>query len=111
MVISVELHFVEADEHAVRGAVVGEPGTRFAGNYRPPLRGIRAVVEGDYGRIAEIAYQPTTFAVRRYLDTVGGHAVEHRGVREGRFAAHRGDVELAAGVAGLRHDERVAVLR
>src|SRR5882757_6253863 len=93
------------------GAGVGETRAVLAGHDRPALRGVGAVVEGLDRDVAEVAADPLDLAVRGQPDSVGRKAVDFRRIRERRLAVGFLGVDLAAGLARLRLDEHVTVLR
>src|SRR5882757_716547 len=108
---SKDLDATGADEHAMPGAVVGETCAVLAGHDRPALRGVGAVVEGLDRDVAAIAADPLDLAGRGQPNPVGRKAVDFRCIRERGLAVDFRGVDLAAGLARLRLDEHVTVLR
>lgn len=101
---------VDADEHAMPGAVVLEAGAIGGGGDGPALRVVGLVVDGDGRDRAEIAEDPLHGAGGGDVHAVGMLAVFDRGIGERRLAADAVFVDLAAGLAGFGFDEDVTVL-
>src|SRR5271156_2668897 len=100
----------DADEHAVASVVVGKPSALGGGAYRPPLRVVGLVVDGDGRDGSQIAQHPLNGAGSGDADAVGVLAVFQGGVGERCFAPDAVLVDLAARQAGLGFDEYVTAL-
>src|SRR5260370_516504 len=67
---------------SLTGEQTGGAGRGRGGVDGPAPRRVRPVVEGDGGDVAQIASQPTDFAVRGQPHAVGMHAIHHRRIGE-----------------------------
>src|SRR6516162_828964 len=101
---------LDADEHAMPGVLVGEPGAAFVGRDRPAVRIVGEVVDGHGRDVAEVAYYPLHRTARGDVHAVGAFAVLHRGIGELGFATHAVGVDLAARLTGFGFDEHATVL-
>src|ERR1700739_1795530 len=101
---------VDAHKHAVAGVVVGEAGAVGGGAYRPALRRVGLVVDGDGRPGPQVAQHPLHRPASVDADAVGVFTVLQRRVGERRLAAHAVLVDLAARQAGLGFDEHITVL-
>src|SRR6516225_6476647 len=107
---SERVHLVDADEHAVARVVVGEAGAFGGGVYRPALRRVGLVVDGDGRDGAQVTQHPLNVAASADADAVGVLTVLQRGVGERCLAADGFLIDLAARQAGLGLDEDIAVV-
>src|SRR5262245_20469410 len=93
---SIRIHLLDADEHAMPAAFVGEAGAVCAGSDRPALRVVGAVVDCHRGKIADVAQHPLHRPALGDAHSVGMFTVLQWGVGELRLAADALGVYSAA---------------